>query len=129
MPVTLDGPPLPAHTASPLGFCAVCAAAWKAAAFVTQAGDVQAADKTPNPVTIRLAPEPPVPWPPPAVAWGLAAMPVPPGLPGAGSPAVAPLPLCWTHLQAVQFTSSGLILANGAGPGPFGGGVPLDRPH
>ena len=107
MPVILEGPPH--HADAPLGFCAVCAAAWKAAAFVTQGRAAAAADKDPGRTTIRLAPDPPVPWPPPAVAYGLAQLPAPPGTPAAGQPVLVPLPLCWTHLPAVSFLSSQLI--------------------
>lgn len=136
MPVILQGPELPEPPAScPLGFCAVCAASWKAAAFERQGPAVQAADKDPTFTLIVLEPLPPLTPPAPAVTTALIVLPMPPGVPATGSPTVAPMPVCWTHAQAVQFTGSGLLIANSSGPGPgpgrdpFSGGVPLDRPR
>ena len=128
VPVTLTGPfpyDLTGHLA-PLGFCAVCAAAWKAVAFETQGREVMRADAAPAHSTIALTPPPATPPPALAVAYALAALPVPAGQPGAGQPALVPLPLCWTHIQAVSFTGSGLI------PAPAGillGGGPPGRPR
>ena len=126
MPVTLTGPfphDLTGHP-YPLGFCAVCAAAWKAAAFDRQGPSVQAADSDPAHTTIRLLATEPAPAL--AVAQGLAALPGPPGSPAAGQPILVPLPLCWTHLAPVKFTSSGIIpappgavLLDGRGPPPM----------
>lgn len=115
VPVTLTGPSPYARDGQlhPLGFCAVCAAAFKAAAFERQGTAVQAADKDPDPSTIRLLATEPAPAL--AVAYGLASLPGPPGSPAAGQPILVPLPLCWTHLAAVKFTSSGIIAA----PGPI----------
>jgi hypothetical protein len=105
MPVTLTGPAAP--LTAPLGLCAVCAAAWKAACFTGQGDEVARADADPAPSTIGL--HSPGPLPPPAVAYGLAALPGPAGTPVAGQPMIVPLPLCWTHLTAVQFTGSSLV--------------------
>jgi hypothetical protein len=113
MPVTLTGPLLP--LAAPLGFCAVCAAAWKAACFESQSTEVTAADKAAPLTTIALAPDPPLAEPALAVSTGLAQLPAPPGNPAAGQPVLVPLPLCWTHLNAVQFLTGGIIAA----PGPI----------
>ena len=119
VPVTLTGPALP--PSAPLGFCVICAAAWKARAFEDQSTDVTAADASPEPITIALHARG---LPPPALAvtTALVVLPLPPGIPATGQPTVAPLPVCWTHAQAVSFTGSGLIAA----PGP----ILLDgRPH
>lgn len=123
MSVTLTGPaPL-----SPLGWCSICAAQFKSDAIDHQREAIEAADKAPARTTIRLAPprEPPAP----AVAWGLTVLPTPPGSPAPGQPAIIPAPLCWTHLNAIKFTGSGLIAAPpGAvlldGSHPRGGGPP-----
>jgi hypothetical protein len=125
MPVVLTGPAPQASprggVLSPLGFCAVCAAQWKADAFVTQSDEVTALDKDRTAVhTVALkAPGAPAL----AVAYGLAQLPGPPGSPAAGQPVLVPLPLCWTHLPAVQFLTGGLlaappgaVLLDGSGP-------------
>jgi hypothetical protein len=124
MPVTLAGPALPDHAY--LGFCAICSAAWKARAFEDQSGDVTAADKSPDPVKITLYARG-LPVPAPAVTMAVVTLPAPPGSPAAGAPLVVPMPVCWTHAQAVQFLAGSIIPAN-AHQLPSGG-IPLDRPH
>ena len=115
MPLTLTGPAPP----SPLGFCAICAAQWKSDAIDADKAAFAEADASPARTTRRLAPaaQPPAP----AVAYALVTLPGPPSSPAAGQPIVVPLPACWTHLQAVKFTASGLI------PAPPGA-VLLDGP-
>jgi hypothetical protein len=117
MPVVLTGPVPQASPRGgipgPLGFCAVCAAQWKADAFVDQGDQVTALDKdrTKDHVIALKAPGTPAL----AVAYGLTQLPAPPGSPAAGQPVLVPLPLCWTHLTAVQFLAGGIIAA----PGPI----------
>lgn len=114
MPVIMEGPPLPGDALC-LGFCAICVAAWKAAAFERQGPAVQAADKDPALTLIVLEPLPAIPPPALAVTTALVVLPAPPGSPAAGQPVMVPMPVCWTHAHAVSFTGPGLLVA---GPGP-----------
>lgn len=113
----LRGPRPPAG----LLFCAICAGAAKHESMAPILEAVQKHEKRGSGVKVWTLnmPEPPAA----AVAWG-----VYPPLGG------VVLPLCWSHLAAVQLTGGGGVvpvagvLADGGQPGP-GGAADLSRRH
>jgi hypothetical protein len=104
MPLRFSGPaPAPGRR-----YCGICAATFKAAALAKlDQAHLTAAERGAADITLPLeGPDPDI-----AVAIGLAGLPVPPGLPGEGQPAIVPLELCWSHVQAVSILSSNIVAA------------------
>lgn len=110
--VVLQGPPAPAD--APLGLCAVCSALGKFAAIGPVRSGIEAHERSGQGVK-RWALKIPSEYVQRAVAFGVV-----PSMQAA-------LPVCWSHMIALQPTTGGIIPAAPGVPGlPNGGqGIPL----